>query len=107
MRKLAPVPGSGSPARVVVLALSGHRLRSMAQVVTLHHLVTTERRQIGDNPDALIWTWGKFRGDVPLSIGVSFTDPALDDMFTALPDGVFPYSLPTPDGARTRACPRL
>jgi hypothetical protein len=58
------------------------------------YLVTTDRMQIGDNPEALIWTFGKFRGDVPLSIGVSFTDPALIDMFTAMPDGVFPYSLP-------------
>jgi hypothetical protein len=58
------------------------------------HLVTTDRMQIGDNPEALIWTFGKFRGDVPLSIGVSFTDPALIDMFTAMPDGVFPYALP-------------
>jgi hypothetical protein len=62
------------------------------------YLVTTDRMQIGDNPEALIWTFGKFRGDVPLSIGVSFTDPALDDpvrdnMFTAPTDGVFPYSL--------------
>ena len=66
----------------------------MNGVVTLHDLVTTERRQIGDNPEALIWTWGRFRRHIPLSIGVTFTDPALDDMFTAPPDGVFPYSLP-------------
>jgi hypothetical protein len=58
------------------------------------YLVTTERMQIGNNPDALIWTWGRFQGDVPQSIGVSFTDLALIDMFTAPPDGVFPYSLP-------------
>jgi hypothetical protein len=57
-------------------------------------LVTTDRMQIGDNPEALIWTFGKFRNDVPLSIGVSFTDAALEDMFTATPDGVFPYALP-------------
>jgi hypothetical protein len=58
------------------------------------HEITTERRQIGDNPEALIWTWGRFRRHIPLSIGVTFTDPALDDMFTAPPDEDFPYLLP-------------
>lgn len=57
-------------------------------------LVTIEPRQIGPNPDALIWTWGRFQGDIPRSIGVSFTEQALEDMFTAEPDGVFPRSLP-------------
>jgi hypothetical protein len=57
-------------------------------------LVTTERRQIGENPNALIWTWGRFRGKAPLSIGVTFTDAALNDMFTTEPDGVFPRLLP-------------
>jgi hypothetical protein len=56
--------------------------------------VTSERGQIGDNSESLIWTWGKFEGDVPLSIGVTFTEPALDDMFTAEPDGDFPRLLP-------------
>jgi hypothetical protein len=56
--------------------------------------VTTEHRQIGDNPEALIWTWGRFKGSVPLSIGVTFTDPALDAMFTAPPQQDFPYLLP-------------
>jgi hypothetical protein len=41
----------------------------------------------------LIWTWGHFRGNYPLSIGVTFTNPALDDMFTAAFDG-FPRALP-------------
>ena len=58
------------------------------------HLVTTERRQIGPNPEALIWTWGRFQKDIPLSIGVAFTDQALEDMFTAPPDGAFPYLVP-------------
>ena len=57
------------------------------------HEATTERRQIGVNPEALIWTWGRFKGSVPLSIGVSFTDPALEDMFTVPPRGNFPYLL--------------
>jgi hypothetical protein len=58
------------------------------------HLITTERRQIGANPNSLIWTFGRFQGDIPVSIGVTFTDSALEDMFTAAPDGVFPYLLP-------------
>jgi Domain of unknown function (DUF5602) len=57
------------------------------------HLVTIEPRQIGPNPDALIWTWGRFQRDIPLSIGVSFTEQALDPMFTAAFDD-FPRELP-------------
>jgi hypothetical protein len=56
------------------------------------HEVTTARRQIGENPEALIWTWGLFEGSIPLSIGVTFTDPALEAMFTAAFNG-FPRAL--------------
>jgi hypothetical protein len=58
------------------------------------HMVTSERWQIGDNPESLIWTWGKFnKRDVPLSMGVSFTEPALDDMFVVEPAMDFPRLL--------------
>ena len=95
MKKKKLTPFLVPSALIVLLFLPFQDTVSGSTEVGFHE-VTTERRQIGDNREALIWTWGRFQGNISLSIGVSFTDPALKDMFEAPAgkDGDFPYLLP-------------
>ncbi|BAY62546.1 Na-Ca exchanger/integrin-beta4 [Calothrix brevissima NIES-22] len=47
-------------------------------------IISTNPQQIGNDPSAWIYTWGAFNdSQQPLSIGISFTEAALNDVFSA------------------------
>ena len=60
------------------------------------NVISTKPKQIGDDPASWIYTWGAFDDDsAPRSIGISFTEEALEEMFVATdPDGEFPQLVP-------------
>lgn len=63
---------------------------------TQGNVISIEPMQIGDDPASWIYTWGAFTAnDSPLSLGISFTESSLDDIFqTTDPDGAFPRLVP-------------
>lgn len=92
----AAMSGGGGPGSAMTSSPSPVGVDQIqASVASREHgtqFVAIDPMQIGNDPDSLIWSWGRFQGRNPQSIGVSFTEQALDDMFTAEFNG-FPREL--------------